>query len=42
MHEKLCITVQLSHYLYKIGPGYISKVIYLEPPELAMEASLGD
>ena len=39
LHEKLCITVKLSHYTYKFVPGDVSKVIYLEPLELSIEAS---
>ena len=42
MYEKLCITVQLSHYHFKIGPGDIYQVIYLEPLDLTIEVSLGE
>ena len=37
---KICITVQLSHYPSKFGPGVIYQLMYLEPLDLAIEASL--
>ena len=33
MDEKLCITVQLSHYTSKLGPVDISQVIYIDTLE---------
>ena len=42
IYEKLCITVQLSHHPYVLGSGDISQVIYLDPLDLAIEASLGE
>ena len=41
MYAKLLITMQLSHYPSKLGPGDIYQIIYLEPLDLAIEASLG-
>ena len=34
--------MQLSHHPSKIGPCKISQAMYLEPLELAIEASLGE
>ena len=40
MYKKLCTTVQLSHYTSKTFPGDISQVIYIDPLEPTIEASL--
>ena len=42
LYEKLYITVQLSHWPSKLGPGDIYQIIYPYPLDLAIEASLGD
>ena len=34
--------MQLSQYPYKFGPDNIYKVVHLYPPDLAIEASLGE
>ena len=40
LHWILCITVQLSQYGSKLGPGEISQVVYSDPLEPAIEAYL--